>query len=66
MILAIAGAIFWAAAIPIKKGLIIIGAAIASLILVAGLVLLLEKHHLLPSFLNTLMTESQWFIILFR
>ncbi|MBZ3625744.1 FtsW/RodA/SpoVE family cell cycle protein [Enterococcus hirae] len=50
MILAIAGAIFWAAAIPIKKGLIIIGAAIASLILVAGLVLLLEKHHLLPSF----------------
>lgn len=50
MILAIAGAIFWAAAIPIKKGLFIIGIAVSLLILAAVLVLILEKHDLLPSF----------------
>jgi cell division protein FtsW len=50
MILAIAGAIFWAAAVSIKKGLLIIGLAISLLILAAALVLLLEKYDLLPSF----------------
>ncbi|MBF8808068.1 MAG: FtsW/RodA/SpoVE family cell cycle protein [Enterococcus lacertideformus] len=50
MILAIAGAIFWAATIPIKKGLVIIGIAILCLVLMAGLVLLLEKYNFLPSF----------------
>ena len=50
MILTIAGAMIWAAAIPIKKGVALIFSSAAGLILMAGLVILLEKHGLLPSF----------------
>lgn len=50
MILTIAGAMIWAAAIPIKKGVVLIFSSVAGLILMAGLVILFEKHGLLPSF----------------
>lgn len=50
MILTIAGAMIWAAAIPIKKGVVLIFSSVAGLIVMAGLVVLLEKHGLLPPF----------------
>lgn len=50
MILTIAGAMIWAAAIPIKKGVVLIFSSVAGLILIAGLVILFEKHGLLPPF----------------
>ncbi|KAA9180217.1 FtsW/RodA/SpoVE family cell cycle protein [Enterococcus durans] len=50
MILTIAGAMIWAAAIPIKKGVVLIFSSVAGLVLMAGLVVLFEKHGVLPSF----------------
>ncbi|WP_297077388.1 FtsW/RodA/SpoVE family cell cycle protein [uncultured Enterococcus sp.] len=48
MILFIAGMMFWAALLPFKKGAMIAGGATLGLVLVAGGVLFLGSHDLLP------------------